>query len=372
MGRLMSENELKIAASIAGNVSLAFYQNAVPFVRELSLDNHTGHDLVAVEAHISSEPAFITPTVLRVDRIADATVHSVRVIDLKLDHGLLAGLTEARRSEIRIRVVASGVDVAETAAEINLLPPSHWGGVTTAPELLAAFVRPKDPNVDVVLREASGKLAEKGRDAAIDGYAKQTKARAWEIAEAVWAALASHGIAYVLPPRSFERHGQAVRSPSDILTRKVGTCLDLALFYAACLEQAGLNPLVVLMDGHAFAGFWLKDEDFSSPVVDDAQMLRKRLQLQELTLVETTLLTGPSPGRFKQAVEAGARHVAEDSHEPFEAAIDVKRARTASVRPLDLGGGAGAIAPRPPPTRRSTGWRSGRRACSISLCATGS
>ena len=78
-----------------------------------------------------------------------------------------------------------------------------------------------------------------------------------ELAEAIWAAIADRRIAYVLPPASFERAGQKVRGPSDVLERKVGTCLDLSLLYAACLEQAGLNPVLVLTVGHAFVGVFL-------------------------------------------------------------------------------------------------------------------
>jgi hypothetical protein len=52
----------------------------------------------------------------------------------------------------------------------------------------------------IVRREASDKLAAAGRDGAMDGYRKGTKARAWQIADAIWAALVSHSIAYVLPP----------------------------------------------------------------------------------------------------------------------------------------------------------------------------
>jgi hypothetical protein len=99
---------------------------------------------------------------------------------------------------------------------------------------LAAFVKPTDPSVDVILREASDKLAAAGRDGAMDGYRKGTKARAWQIADAIWAALVSHSIADVLPPKSFERFGQQIRGPSDILSRKVGTCLDLTLLYTSC------------------------------------------------------------------------------------------------------------------------------------------
>ena len=220
------------------------------------------------------------------------------------------------------------------------MPPSHWGGVNSAPELLAAFVRPTDPSIDVILREASDKLAAAGRDEAMDGYRKGTKARAWEIADAIWAALVSHSIAYVLPPKSFERSGQMVRGPSDILSRKVGTCLDLTLLYASCLEQAGLNPVLALTDGHAFVGIWLVDEDFSGLIIDDPQMLRKRVQLEEMVVVESTLLTGAHPARFKQAVEAAKKLIAEDAASPFELAIDVRRARSAKIRPLDLSSGA--------------------------------
>jgi len=132
---------------------------------------------------------------------------------------------------------------------------------------------PPIQSVDVILREASDKLAAAGRDGAMDGYRKGTKARAWQIADAIWAALVSHSIAYVLPPKSFERFGQQVRGPSDILSRKVGTCLDLTLLYASCLEQAGLNPILALTEGHSFVGARLVDEDFSragsmrSPVI---------------------------------------------------------------------------------------------------------
>jgi hypothetical protein len=290
--------------------------------------------------HLTAEPPFLTPGVWRIERIANQTIHHIRSLDLKLDPSFLAGINASRRGELRIQVQAAGTVLAEHAVEINLLPPSHWGGVNSAPELIAAFVRPNDPSIDVILREASDKLAAASRDEAMNGYRKRTKARAWEIADAIWAALISHSTAYVLPPKSFERSGQIVRGPSDILSRKVGTCLDLTLLYAACLEQAGLNPVIALTEGHSFVGIWLVDEDFSSLVIDDPQMLRKRVQLEEMVVVETTLLTGSHPARFKQAVAAARKLIAEDAASPFELAVDVRRARSAKIRPLDLSGSA--------------------------------
>jgi very-short-patch-repair endonuclease len=329
---------LRVVCTAADNVNVAFYQNAVPIIRDLAIQNALGRDLSEISVHLSAEPPFLTPGIWRIERIADQAIHHIRSLDIKLDPAFLAGINASRRGELRIRVEAGGEVLAEESVDINLLPPSHWGGVNTAPELLAAFVRPTDPSVDVILREASDKLAAAGRHEAMDGYRKGTKARAWEIADAIWAALVSHAIAYVLPPKSFERSGQMVRGPSDILARKVGTCLDLTLLYASCLEQAGLNPIVVLTEGHAFAGVWLVDEDFSSVVVDDPQMLRKRVQLEEMAVVETTLLTGTHPANFRQAVDAAKKLIAEDAALPLELAVDIRRARSAKIRPLDLHG----------------------------------
>ena len=65
-----------------------------------------------------------------------------------------------------------------------------------------------------------------------------------------------------------------------------------------------------------------------------------------MLFVETTMLTGDHPARFKQAADAAAKHLAEDAPKPLEFAIDVRSARKAQIRPLDLGGSsAGSIKP---------------------------
>lgn len=98
----MSERQLKIYCAVAENVNVAFYQNAVPFLRELTLENDIGHDLGEIAVHLSSEPPFVTPGVWRIDRITDKATHHIPSLDLKLDPVFLAGLTVACRAEIYI------------------------------------------------------------------------------------------------------------------------------------------------------------------------------------------------------------------------------------------------------------------------------
>lgn len=328
---------VKVVALIAPRINLAFQQNAVPLIAELRLENETERVLADVTIAIESVPPVVQSRVLRIDRVRAGETHHVSLVDLALDPGLLVELREATKATITITVADKAGPVATIEQDIDILAPNHWAGMSVAPELIAALVQPNDPSVDAVLRIASSKLSSAGRMTGIDGYISGLKTRAWEIAEAIWAALVDQSIAYVLPPASFEQEGQKVRFPSDILDHKVGTCLDLTLLYAAGLEQAGLNPVVVLTQGHAFVGVWLKDEDFSLPVIEDAQTLRKRLGLEEMICVETTLLTGDHPARFRQAVDSGAARLAEDAPAAFEMAIDIRRCRRRQIRPIAYG-----------------------------------
>lgn len=328
-----------VSASIANYLSVAFHQNEIALVNEIELQNDLGRDVAEIELRIESEPAFAAPLVIRIDGIANGSSRRISSVDLKLDAGFLRQLREGLLGSLVLAVWEGKEVLARLRSDIHLHPPSHWGGTGAAPELLAAFVRPNDPAIDVVLHDAASKLSASGKDAAIDGYKAGTKERSWELASAIWSAIARHGLTYVLPPSSFERSGQKVRSPSDLLERRTGTCLDTALMYAACLEQAGLNPLVVLTQGHAFVGLWLKQDDFSTVAVDDVQVLRKRRDLEDLILIETTLLTHSPPGSFSAAVKQASIQV-EEGAATFEVAIDIRRARVRHIRPLDLGEGA--------------------------------
>lgn len=142
------------------------------------------------------------------------------------------------------------------------------------------------------------------------------------------------GLDYALPPASFEHTGQKVRGPGQIAECGLATCLDLALLFCATIEQAGLNPLLIFTKGHAFAGVWLKPEEFSTTVVDDVTALRKRIKLKELVLFETTVVTHRPVPAFSYAVQLGTEQISEEKEESFELAVDIRRARLQCIKPL--------------------------------------
>src|SRR5690606_35623849 len=98
------------------------------------------------------------------------------------------------------------------------------------------------------------------------------------------------------PPASFERTGQRIRFCEQIMGARLATCLDLCLLFSALLEQSGLRPLILMHEGHAYMGCWLIEESLAEPTSDDLQSIRKRVELQEILLFETTLACNNNPG----------------------------------------------------------------------------
>lgn len=67
-------------------------------------------------------------------------------------------------------------------------------------------------------------------------------------------------VTYQSPPELIAERGrsfdasviQTVRFPRDVIKNRSGTCIDLAILYAAMLNAVGLQPMLVLIDGHCF------------------------------------------------------------------------------------------------------------------------
>lgn len=333
----------RIEVTLVSKLSLADFQNAVPLLREVSITNDAEKETKGLELEITSAPAFLKPKLWRIDAVGAGKRYVVSDLDIQLDGTLFARLTEAEKATatfvLRLSGDGAGEELARLDWSVELLPRNQWGGLSHFPDLIAAFVQPNEPAVERVLKQAADILRKNDKNPALDGYKGGPK-RAWELASGIWSAVAGMGLDYALPPASFEHAGQKIRGSTQITESGLATCLDLALLFCSALEQTGLNPLLVFTKGHAFAGVWLKPEEFSTTVVDDITALRKRVKLKELVLFETTAVTHRPVPRFSYAAQLGAQHISEENEEAFELAVDIRRARLQRIKPL-----ASAVAP---------------------------
>lgn len=323
-----------IKATVARKVGFASHQNAVPILHDLTLENVGDEPLTELTVSLEADPPFLEKKIWKIDTIRPGDEIRIGDRDIRLSGTFLSELVESISGHVDIDVRTSEPDSDPLVREsfpVELLSRIHWGGTGSMPELLPAFCMPNDPAVDRILKGASDILQRAGKKSGIDGYGDRSRSRSWEIASALWSSVAGIGLSYAYPPASFEIEGQKIRTPGSILENKLATCLDTAALFASSLEQAGLNPIIVLTKGHAFVGVWLQPQEFSQLIVSEAAAVRKRIELQELIVFETTLVTQSPPASFSVAINAGNKQLRD---EDFIMAIDIRRARMRKIRPL--------------------------------------
>ncbi|WP_349361325.1 DUF4011 domain-containing protein [Stappia sp.] len=323
-----------MCADIASSFTYASYQNAIPVIRSLAIENGSDRQVDDLRLELTSSPAFLRPKTWTVDRVRadDSLAMSDRTLDL--DAAYLDGLNEAERGEITLRLSAAGKLLDERRLPVRLLARDEWGGVEDMAQLLPAFILPNDPGIPPVLRAAAERLVAHGHSGALDGYQSQSPQRAFMLAAAIYAAIAKQGLHYAEPPASFETRGQKIRRPATIAEARLATCLDTALLFAAALEAAGLHPFVLLFDGHAASGVWLQERSFARSIETDPMEVRKALAAREAIVFETTGVTHRPAMTFEAAQHLLAPRLGEDRAKDFVAAVDIRRSRSAGITPL--------------------------------------
>lgn len=330
----------EIDAVVAAKVTFATQQASVPVLVDLVVRN-TGTDTQRdLTLRLTCDPPVLGTREWRFEQIEPGGEIRVRDRKTALDGGMLSRLNEAMRAQLTLTLTGprdgEASPLAVWAQDIEALARNEWGGARSMPELLAAFIMPNDPAIATVLREASGILNSSGKEGKFEGYQAKSRKRVWELASAIWSAVAARRLTYVEPPASFERVGQKIRSPGDVLSQGLATCLDTAVLFAAGLEQAGLHPVLALVEGHVLAGVWLQPTQFGNLTTEDPVDVRKHLDSRELVLFETTLATASTPASFSQAVDSARRQLDERNEDRFVYALDVRQARGRQIKPLAL------------------------------------
>ena len=294
---------VRIELDVLPVVSYALQQNGMAAVRSVTLTNDTDEELRNLELRISAVPAFLMPYTRHVDCLPAHRSVVLTCADLKLDPGFLAGVTERVNAVLDVSLIDQVDRLTGDSTEIGVLPFDYWYGTSCFPELLAAFVMPNDPQIARIIARATEFLGKWTGDTSMDAYQTQDPNRVLRQAAAIYTAIQEQGIAYAVPPASFESTGQKVRLCDTVLQQKLGTCLDLTVLYAACLEAVGLHPLLITVPGHIFAGVWIQDLMFPEAVQDDVSRITNRLAsgVNEIAVVETTGVTSGSNLSFDDA-----------------------------------------------------------------------
>ncbi|HBP39159.1 MAG TPA: DNA helicase, partial [Clostridiales bacterium] len=338
---------LQFEATISPTINYALQQNHVPIIHRLVIHNSGDQDFSEITLQITAEPAFAGSLARKLALLPAQASLDAGWIDLQPKADFLAGLTERLSGALVLELLdQSGVSLLRETVSLDILAFDEWSGLAAMPEMLCAFIMPEHPALAPLLQQAAQRLqlrngSEQNGSPSLDGYQSQDASRVRMQAAAIYDTLQAQQIVYSQSPASLETAGQKVRLADAVLDQQAGTGLDLTLLLASSLEAAGLNVLVILTEGHAFAGVWLQDQCFPESVQDDASVLEKRIVAgsQELLLVESTALATGSSISFEEAERLAAQRLR--NRDTFICAIDVRRSRASGIRPLQLAHQAG-------------------------------
>lgn len=327
------QSKLNIEFSYLPVVNFAMQQNRVSVIRDFSIENLTEEILKDLRIELTADPGFATAIPISVEIINAKEKIRVEIPKLNLSAGYFAQLTERISGDISLKIYSKEELLFEEKYPINVLAYDQWGGIAVLPEMLSAFVTPNHPATLPVIKRAATILEQWTGSPSLDEYQSRNPDRVQKQMAAIYTAIAEQEIIYSTVPASFEDYGQRIRLVDSVMTQKLGTCLDMALLYASCLEAIGIHPLIIVVNGHAFAGGWLVPETSPDSVIEDVSLINKRIAdgINDITLVETTCMNMGQNIDFDQAVKIANKRISQPG---FILAIDIKRTRFSGIKPI--------------------------------------
>ena len=327
-------DKVKVQCDYLPLINFAIQQNGASIIHQLSIENTTPAPLKDIQVQITTEPTFGNAAPIAVAQIPPNESICLSSFNLTLSANYFTQLTERLSGNLKIEITSEVESVFCQTYPIDILAYDQWGGLNVLPEMLAAFITPNHTAIVPIIKRAASILGQWTDNPSLDEYQSRTPDRVRKQMAAIYTAITEQQIIYSTIPASFEEYGQRVRLADSVMAQKLGTCLDMALLYASCLEAIGLNALIIITQGHTFAGAWLVPETFPDPTIDDVSLLTKRTAegIYDITLVETTCMNMGHSSDFDDAVKKANGKLTDGNS--FILAIDVKRARHSGIRPI--------------------------------------
>lgn len=132
-----------------------------------------------------------------------------------------------------------------------------WGRKFANAQLLARWVTPHDESILQLVSQAE-RLTRGGRLRGynqVPGINLETQVR--QQAGAVFQALKQSRISYVSSIYTFGNYPgetQRIRLPRETLALNNANCIDVSVVFASAMENLGMQPVIVIVPGHAFTG----------------------------------------------------------------------------------------------------------------------
>jgi SpoU rRNA methylase family enzyme len=321
--------------------------NGRPFLYGLAIASKVEILDATVTVSITSQGHAVSqPWSAEIGRIDQAPVVFEDLL-ISFDSQVLLQQSQSHVGEIRVSVTNIEGFSSEVFWNVQIDSPNTWRVTDNNITSLAAFVQPQDPTLGLLQEKALQILRDREQTPAWTGYQSSSHVR--PMVEALYSSVLSLGVVYSNPPASWDASGQRIRSAQTVVEEKLGTCLDTALLFASLLEKVDLAPLVALIPGHAFVGYWTAraipegaEPSSTEKVISIADVINL-VDAGIVELFETTCVCEGSQVEYHEAIKqskarmSGTKVLSENANHSF--LIDLVACRLpgpGSVNPLPV------------------------------------
>src|SRR3954468_129419 len=190
------------------------------------------------------------------------------------NHEISAGTARVDVSDSMGRNVYQGT----IPVRLRSVDDMYWGTNFKYAPFIASWVTPHAAPIEKILALAKERIPARR----LPGYenwknpVEQEKSTELQ-ARAIFAAVKQHGVSYVKSSMTFGGNqdvSQRIRMPHESLNDNSANCIDGVVTFASLFENLGMDPLVVLVPGHAFVGVRMAQGGEHYLFIDTAQVAR--------------------------------------------------------------------------------------------------
>ncbi len=216
--------------------------------------------------------------------------------------------------------------------------------------IFAAYVNENHPWIDQLLREALNT----GSITSFTGYLTEQPNDVHSQVFAIWNALQRRGFQYstITTPTGYSEKvfSQYVRFFSDSILNSQANCIDGTVLFASILRRIGIDPIIVLIPGHAYLGFYLDKNKQNAAYLETTVIghtnLRQFVPDGTITGDLSRLMGLPTQNKaslnaYITALKMGAGHTGKagsrfnSQNFPSYKKIDVSEARKIGILPIN-------------------------------------
>jgi len=318
-------NKLIIDLEVAPTINYSLSHCGQSVVPRLFVRNIGNTELASSNMDIS------IPGYARAERVVIPEIPPDSSIELigprfNLDNRKLETISEQQRSLLQIQF--NEHPPQQETIECWISANNEWCFEAQNRKTLASFVMPNHPAIVQLSHDATKQVENDAGTSILCNRIYNHLQRNWSLD-------------YRFEPPHWDSFSQRLRFPHQILLHSVqksgvGTCIDLALLIAGCLEHQSLQPLISILEmddcWHALVGCWQETTIRRQSLIYKLDCLREKI----IWFDPVGCTNGPQEKlNYQQSCEAADRML---SQHPLVFSLDIAAARLEDITPLPFAG----------------------------------